>query len=47
MQVPNESKEAAQDRLDNETKKVGYVRGELYQLPDGSWGIHWGGKYRL
>ena len=47
MQVANEGKEAAQNRLDDDTKKVGYVRGELYQLPDGSWGIHWGGKYPL
>ena len=47
MQVSNESKESAQNRLDDDTKKVGYVRGELYQLPDGSWGIHWGGKYPL
>jgi len=47
MQVSNESKESAQNRLDADTKKVGYVRGELYQLPDGSWGIHWGGKYPL
>lgn len=47
MQVPNESKESAQNRLDDDTKKVGYVRGELYQLPDGSWGIHWGGRYPL
>ena len=47
MQVLNKSKESAQNRLDDDTKKVGYVRGELYQLPDGSWGIHWGGKYPL
>ena len=47
MQVPNESKESAQNRLADDTRKVGYVRGELYQLPDGSWGIHWGGKYPL
>ena len=47
MQVLNESKESAQNRLDDDTKKVGYVRGELYQLPNGSWGIHWGGKYPL
>jgi len=47
MQVSNESRESAQNRLDDDTKKVGYVRGELYQLPDGSWGIHWGGKYPL
>jgi len=47
MQVSNESKESAQNRLDEDHKRVGYVRGELYQLPDGSWGIRWGGKYPL
>ena len=47
MQVTNESKESVQNRLDEDYKKVGYVRGEPYQLPDGSWGIHWGGKYPL
>jgi hypothetical protein len=47
MQVSNESKESAQNRLDDDTKRVGRVRGELYQLPNGSWGIHWGGKYPL
>jgi len=41
------SKEAAQKRLDEDTKKVGYVRGEVYQLKDGGWGIAWGGKYPL
>jgi hypothetical protein len=46
-QVTNESKESAQNRLDEDYKKVGYVRGELYQLPDGSWGIHWGGQHPL
>jgi hypothetical protein len=41
------SKEETQKRLDKDTKRVGYVRGEIYQLEDGSWGIHWGGKYPL
>jgi len=45
--VEKRSKEAAQKRLDEDTRKVGYVRGEIYQLEDGSWGIHWGGKYPL
>jgi len=47
MEVANESKESVQKRLDEDTKKVGYVRGEPYQLPDGSWAIHWGGKNPL
>lgn len=42
-----QSKEAAQRRLDEDTRKVGYVRGELFQNEDGSWSIHWGGKYPL
>lgn len=42
-----QSKIAAQERLDEDTKRVGYVRGEIYQLEDGSWVIHWGGKYPL
>lgn len=41
------SKADAQKRLDEDTKRVGYVRGEIYKLKDGSWGIHWGGKYPL
>ncbi len=41
------SKIKAQARLDADTMKVGYVRGELYQIEDGSWAIHWGGKYQL
>ena len=44
---PPVSKAAAQKRLDKDTKKVGYVRGEVYQLDDGGWGIAWGGKYPL
>ncbi len=42
-----QSKNASQKRLDEDTQRVGYVRGEIYQLEDGSWGIHWGGKYPL
>jgi len=45
LQVQN--KEAAQRRLDEDTRKVGFVRGEVYQLEDGTWAIHWGGKYPL
>jgi len=45
--TPELSKVKAQARLDADTKKVGYVRGELFQKEDGSWGIHWGGKYPL
>jgi hypothetical protein len=45
--LSEQSRIATQKRLDEDTKRVGYVRGELYQLDDGSWGIHWGGKYRL
>ena len=41
------SKDASQKRLDEDTQRVGYVRGEIYQLQDGGWGIHWGGKYPL
>ena len=42
-----QSKITAQKRLDEDTKRVGFVRGELYQLEDGSWAVHWGGKYPL
>ena len=45
--VTKGSKEYAQSRLDEDTKKVGYTRGELYQLKDSSWGIAWGGEYPL
>ena len=45
--IEKKSKEATQKRLDEDTQRVGYVRGEIYQLKDGSWGIHWGGKYPL
>jgi len=46
--LPEEqSKEAAQKRLDDDTKRVGYMRGELFQNDDGTWSIHWGGKHPL
>ncbi len=41
-ELQGQSKEAAQRRLDGDTQKVGYVRGELFQTDDGSWAIHWG-----
>ncbi|GAI28756.1 unnamed protein product, partial [marine sediment metagenome] len=47
VEVTSRSRAAAQKRLDEDTKRVGYVRGETYQLEDGSWGIHWGDKYPL
>ena len=45
--ISEQSKTAAQKRLDDDTKRVGHVRGELYQLENGNWVIHWGGKYQL
>jgi len=42
-----QSKIAAQKRLDEDTKRVGYDRGEIYQVKNGSWAIAWGGKYPL
>ena len=45
--LTEQSKDAAQKRLDEDTRRVDYVRGELYQLSDGTWAIHWGGKYPL
>lgn len=42
-----QSKEAAQKRLDEDTKRVGYVRGEIYHVKNGIWAIAWGGKYPL
>lgn len=47
--IGEQSKIAAQKRLDEDTKRVGRVRGEIYQLEDGRWGIYWGGggKYEL
>ena len=41
------TKKTAQKRLAEDTKKVGYVRGKIYPLEDGSWGIKWGGEYPL
>ncbi len=35
------SKQKAQQRLDEDIKRVGYERGKLYQLKDGAWGIAW------
>lgn len=45
--TPELSKAQAQARLDADTRKVGYRRGELFQKEDGSWGIRWGGKHPL
>jgi hypothetical protein len=45
--TPELSKARAQARLDADTKEVGYARGELFRKDDGSWAIHWGGKYPL
>jgi hypothetical protein len=36
-----QSKANAQARLDEDTKKAGHIRGELFQLPNGGWAIHW------
>lgn len=47
VEVKKRTKEETQKRLDEDTERTGYVRGEIYQLEDGSWGIHWGGKYPL
>ena len=41
------SKSAAKRRLDEDTKRVGYKRGEIYEIGDGKWGVNWGGKYPL
>lgn len=46
-EAAQKSKEAAQKRLNDDTRKVGYVRGELFQHEDGTWSIHWGGKHPL
>lgn len=45
--LSEQSKAAAQKRLDEDTQEVDYIRGELSQNEDGSWFIHWGGKYPL
>jgi hypothetical protein len=47
VETPESSKAKAQARLDADRRKVGYRRGELFQKEDGSWAIHWGGKYPL
>jgi hypothetical protein len=40
--VPSkQTKEEAQKRLDEDTKRAGYVRGKLRQLEDGGWAINW------
>jgi hypothetical protein len=44
IEATGKSKEEAQKRLDEDTRKVGFVRGEVYQVDDGTWGIAWGGK---
>ncbi len=36
-----ESKQKALKRLEEDTKRVGYKRGKLYQLENGKWGISW------
>lgn len=41
------SRQRAQRRLEEDIARVGYQRGELRQLDDGSWAISWGGKYPL
>jgi len=46
-EASEQSKMAAQKRLDEDAKRVGYVRGEIYQVKNGSWAIAWGGKYPL
>jgi len=45
--VKAQSKASAQKRLDEDTKRVGYVRGKVYQTKDGNWGVAWGGEYPL
>ena len=47
VEIKGQTKEDAQKRLDEDTRKVGHPRGELYPLEDGGWGIAWGGKYPL
>ncbi len=37
-----QSRQRAQKRLDEDTKRVGYQRGKLFQVPDsGKWAIAW------
>ena len=42
-----QSKKAVQKRLDEDTERVGYIRGEIFETEGGSWAISWGGKYPL
>ncbi len=35
------SRKTAQARLDEDTKKAGYQRGKLFQLPNGAYAIAW------
>lgn len=36
-----QSKQKAQKRLKEDTKRVGYQRGKLFQLDNGKWAISW------
>ena len=45
--VSEQKKADAQKRLDEDTRRVGYQRGELFKNKDGGWSINWGGKYPL
>lgn len=45
--LSEESRAQAQKRLDEDTERVGYIRGEVSQKDDSSWAVHWGGKYPL
>jgi hypothetical protein len=47
VDLARKSKAEAQRRLDEDTRKVRFVRGEVYQIDDNNWGIAWGGKYPL
>jgi hypothetical protein len=45
--LSEQSKEDAQKRLDEDTQRAGYVRGEVYEVVDGKWAIRWGGDHPL
>ena len=46
--MKGQTKEEAQKRLDEDTRRTGRVRGKTYELSDKSgWGIAWGGEYEL
>ena len=45
--IISRTEEETKKRLDEDTKKVGYQRGEIYKVDDDNWAIHWGGKYPL